>query len=208
MNRSARLLAVTGAVAVALALATAAVMPAVAHIGKRPVIFGYTTVRQGIPRGVPRFELTSPDVRSGQPFPPSEFAAGFGCTGANQQPRLHWTGAPGGTASYAVTMFDKDAPTGSGFWHWLVWDIPASETSLTAQLPAGAVAGTNDAALTGYLGPCPAAGDRRHRYELTVLALDVPSLSLSPATPPALATFTMRSHIIGFARITVTAQRP
>jgi len=106
-------------------------------------------------------------------------------------------------------MFDPDAPTGSGFWHWLTWDVPAGATSLDATaLPAGAVAGTNDAGLTGYLGPCPPPGDRTHRYEITVYALDVPSLSLPPSVRAAVVGFTMRTHILAFARLIGTFSLP
>ena len=162
----------------------------------------------GIPEGASRFDLTSPDLQDNHPFPQSEIANVFGCNGGNQAPRLRWTGAPAGTRSYAVTMFDPDAPTGSGFWHWLTWDIPASVTSLDSALPAGAVSGGNDAGLTGYLGPCPPPGDRTHRYKLTVFALDVPSLNLLASARPAVVAFSMRLHILGFGRLIGTASQP
>ncbi|MFF7330085.1 YbhB/YbcL family Raf kinase inhibitor-like protein [Streptomyces sp. NPDC090306] len=168
--------------------------------------YGYTAVREGVPDGAARFTVTSPDLRDGRPFPADEIANAFGCSGADRQPRLHWTGAPAGTRSYAVTMFDPDAATGSGFWHWITWDIPAGTSTLDAALPAGAVAGTNDAGGTGYLGPCPPAGDGTHHYRLTVLALDVPTLDLPASTPDAVARFTMSGHVIGSARITATAR--
>jgi len=104
-------------------------------------------------------------------------------------------------------MFDPDAPTGSGFWHWLVWDIPAGSTRLTGTMPDGAVAGTDSAGITGYLGPCPLAGDVTHHYEITVYALNVASLGLASSTPATLTTFSMSSHIIGYAEMTVDAQR-
>jgi Raf kinase inhibitor-like YbhB/YbcL family protein len=104
-------------------------------------------------------------------------------------------------------MYDPDAPTGSGFWHWLEWDLPAGTTSLGSTDPAGAVTGTDDAGVTGYLGPCPPAGDVPHHYELTVYALDVPSLALPAATPPAVTAFTMGAHVIGYGRLTATARR-
>ncbi|GAB2695279.1 YbhB/YbcL family Raf kinase inhibitor-like protein [Kitasatospora kifunensis] len=169
--------------------------------------YGYTTIRKGIPDQARRFTVTSPQVHDGGTFPASAWANSFGCTGGNEQFTLDWSGAPVGTRSYAATMYDPDAPSGSGFWHWLVWDIPATATSLGSTAPAGSVTGTDDAGLTGYLGPCPPAGDVKHHYQITVYALDTASLALPGSTPPALTTFSMSSHVIGYARMTVTAQR-
>ena len=169
--------------------------------------FGYTDVRRGIPDSAVRFAVTSPQIHDGGTFPASAWASAFGCTGGNQQITLDWHGAPSAARSFAVTMFDPDAPTGSGFWHWLVWDIPAGDTELSSTLPAGAVAGTDDAGVTGYLGPCPPAGDGTHHYEITVYALNVASLGLPSTTPAALTTFSMSSHVIGYAEMTVDAKR-
>jgi Raf kinase inhibitor-like YbhB/YbcL family protein len=192
------------AVAVALSLGFAAPLAVVA----RDVTdqFGFTAVRSGIPEGAARFNLTSPDLQKNQPFPQSEI--GTACHGGNQAPRLRWSGAPAATQSFAVTMFDPDAPTGSGFWHWLNWDIPAGVTSLDGALPTGAVSGTNDGSATGYRGPCPPAGDRTHRYKLSVFALDVPSLGLPATTRGAALGFSMRLHILAFGRLVATAREP
>jgi Raf kinase inhibitor-like YbhB/YbcL family protein len=208
---------IRGRMKVSLALLTAAAILALAT-GAAPLIasamaginqFGFIAVRSGIPAGVSHFEVTSPDLQNEHAFSQTEIANIFGCNGGNQAPRLRWSGAPAGTESYAVTMFDPDAPTGSGFWHWLTWDIPATDTSLDATaLPAGAVAGTNDAGLTGYLGPCPPPGDRTHRYQLTVYALDVSSLGLPPSVRAAVVGFTIRTHILGFARLIGTFSVP
>src|SRR5260370_18264504 len=191
-----------------LAMATVAaplVASAVAGIDQ----FGFIAIRSGIPAGASHFEVTSPDLQNEQAFSQSEIANIFGCNGGNQAPRLQWSGAPAGTKSYAVTMFDPDAPTGSGFWHWLTWDIPASDTSLDATaLPAGAVAGTNDAGLTGYLCPCPPPGDRTHRYQLTLYALDVPSLTLPPSVRADVVGFTMVTHLLSFPRLIGTFSQP
>ncbi|QIY53514.1 YbhB/YbcL family Raf kinase inhibitor-like protein [Streptomyces sp. RPA4-5] len=169
--------------------------------------FGYTEIREGVPGSAARFTVTSPDVTDGGVFPADAFADAFGCSGDNREIRLSWNGAPKGTRSYAVTMFDKDAPTGAGFWHWLTWDIPATHSSLDGALPSGAIAGTHDAGGVGYLGPCPPSGDRAHHYQITVYALDVPSLRLPASTTPTATAFTMSGHIIGFARLTATARR-
>jgi Raf kinase inhibitor-like YbhB/YbcL family protein len=176
--------------------------------------FGYTPVRSGTPAGAARFTLTSPDLQDHHSFSLSEVANVFGCQGGNQAPRLEWSGAPSGTKSFVVTMFDPDAPTGSGFWHWLVWDIPAGGNpsgsfSLDATaLPTGSVSGTNDAGMTGYLGPCPPAGDKTHRYQLTVYALDVSTLGLTADTHAAVVRFSMRDDILGFGQLIGDYSRP
>ncbi|MFD7730524.1 YbhB/YbcL family Raf kinase inhibitor-like protein [Kitasatospora phosalacinea] len=168
--------------------------------------FGRVSVRAGIPAGVEQFTVTSPDLANGR-FQDANWANSFGCDGGNQPLRLNWRGAPAGTKSFAVTMFDPDAPTGSGFWHWLVWDVPATTTGLSQNPPTGAVVGTNAAGAQGYLGPCPPVGDRTHRYRITVYALDTPSLALPAATPPTVTAFTMGGHIIGYAQTTALAAR-
>ncbi|MQY26627.1 YbhB/YbcL family Raf kinase inhibitor-like protein [Nocardia aurantia] len=207
---------VTAVIATAVVAFTAAAcddsgVPAAAPTGTATTPAAATTpgdhVRSGIPSGAVTFRVDSPDVRDGQSFPADEFAGSFGCTGAGHVPRLQWSGAPATTRSFAVTMFDPDAPTGSGFWHWLAWDIPAAAGSAPDSVATAAVSGTNDAGSVGYQGPCPPAGDPAHRYRISVLALDVPTLGLPAATPPALAAFSMYGHIVGAGRLTVTAAR-
>ncbi|CAO5251496.1 YbhB/YbcL family Raf kinase inhibitor-like protein [Frankia sp. AgKG'84/4] len=199
---------VATAVALAALCTVGMITTAVAGSGPRhPDGYGYTAVRRDIPGKAVRFLASSPDVRDGGAVPASHWANGFGCDAPNQPVRLAWTGAPAGTRSYAVTLFDPDAPTGSGFWHWLVWDIPTTATQLGSTPPPGAVSGTDDAGVAGYLGPCPPAGDIAHHYQFTVYALDIPSLGLASTTPPAVAAFTLSSHVLGYARITATAQR-
>ncbi|WP_217451561.1 YbhB/YbcL family Raf kinase inhibitor-like protein [Candidatus Frankia nodulisporulans] len=191
--------------AVALAALCVAGMVTTATAGSGPARtdgYGYSAVRRNIPAKAVRFQVSSPDVRDGGALPATHWANGFGCDNPNQPVRLGWTGAPAGTRGYAVTLFDPDAPTGSGFWHWLVWDIPASATRLGATPPPGAVSGTGDAGVAGYFGPCPPVGDIAHHYQFTVYALDVPSLALAPTTPPAVS-----SHVLGYARLTATVQR-
>lgn len=201
------ILALSASVAV-VALASGTAAPLVTFARSTVAQFGFVPMRSGIPEGTTRFQLTSPDLANQQRFPLSEVANIFGCAGGNNAPRLEWSGAPANTKSFAVTMFDPDAPTGSGFWHWLTWNIPADATSLNADaLPVTAVSGTNDAGLTGYLGPCPPAGDRTHRYQLTVYALNVSSLDLGPSTRGAVLGFSMRLDIIGFARMIATYSR-
>jgi Raf kinase inhibitor-like YbhB/YbcL family protein len=183
--------------AAAVAIPATAASAASAQAGPS---FGYHRVREGVPRHVPHIRVTSPDMAHGR-FPAASYANAFGCTGGNVAPRLRWSGAPAATRSFAVTMFDPDAPTGSGFWHWSVRNLPASSRSV----PAGAAAGVNDAGTTSYMGPCPPAGDGPHHYEITVLALDVPDAGVPAAASPAMASFAMGPHVIATARITATA---
>src|SRR5208283_3439460 len=104
---------------------------------------------------------------------------GFGCSGDNLSPQLSWTNAPAGTKSFAVTMFDPDAPTGSGWWHWLVFDIPANIYELVEgagdvvkhTAPAGCIQSNTDMGQPGFGGPCPPEGSGYHRYIITVYAL-------------------------------------
>jgi Raf kinase inhibitor-like YbhB/YbcL family protein len=160
---------------------------------------------------VPSFTLTSTEVGDGDPLPPAQYSGIMGVLGgADVSPSLSWSGAPEGTAGYAVTVFDPDAPTQSGFWHWAVADIPASVTSLPAGagdekgsgLPEGAYQLRNDAGLARYLGAAPPAGHGPHRYVFTVHALDVPSLGVPADASPAYLAFNIFSHILGRAVIT------
>lgn len=203
-----KLFALLAAGAVAVGLGTGFAAPIAAAARNVTDQFGFTAVRSGIPEDASHIDLTSPDLKKNGPFPQSEVANIFGCHGGNQAPRLRWSGAPAGTRSFAVTMFDPDAPTGSGFWHWLTWDIPAGVRSLDGALPAGTVSGTNDAGLAGFLGPCPPPGDGTHHYKLSVLALDVPSLGLPSTTRGAVLAFSMRLHILAFGRLVVTFSQP
>ena len=129
-----------------------------------------------------------------------------GCGGKNQSPQLSWSGAPSGTKSFAVTCFDPDAPTGSGYWHWLAFDIPASVNSLDAgagtdRSPGGG-SGRNDFGVSSYCGPCPPKGDQPHRYIFTVYALDIDSLGADESTSGATTMFMMRGHILAKGSVT------
>jgi len=167
--------------------------------------FAYHKIRSGLPSGLPKLNVTSTDLRAHRPIP-QQF---WGCTDAGISPELSWSGAPASTKSYAVMMFDPDAPTGSGFWHWVAWDIPASTTSLAtgASLPAGAVSGQNDGGTLGYTGPCPPPGDRIHHYQITVIALNVPSLGLDATTPSAVVGFVTGQDAVAAGHLVATAQQ-
>jgi Raf kinase inhibitor-like YbhB/YbcL family protein len=149
--------------------------------------------------------VTSTDLRAHRPIP----AQFWGCTSAGVSPQLSWSGAPDSTQSYAVSMYDPDAPTGSGFWHWVAWDIPADTTSLPtgAVLPAGSVDGENDAGTLGYTGPCPPEGDGVHHYQITVVALDVPTLGLDPTTHAAVVGFVAGHSAVAAGQLVATAEQ-
>ena len=125
-----------------------------------------------------------------------------GCGGKNKSPQLSWSGAPDGTKSFAITCFDPDAPTGSGFWHWLAFDIPTKTTSLDEGESQGKTA-TSDYGMTGYGGPCPPKGDGKHRYIFTVYALDVDKIEgASDKLHGATLVFMMRGHVLAQGSLT------
>jgi Raf kinase inhibitor-like YbhB/YbcL family protein len=140
---------------------------------------------------------------------------GFGCTGQNLSPQFHWSNAPEGTKSFALTLFDPDAPTGSGWWHWLIFNIHAKETELlsgagdvTAQkAPLGSIQSVNDYGQVGYGGPCPPVGHGIHQYIFTLYALDVEHLDLDASANPALVGFNLNAHAIQKASLVMYYKR-
>jgi Raf kinase inhibitor-like YbhB/YbcL family protein len=161
---------------------------------------------------VPSFTLTSTDVAQGQQMPKPQLSGLFGAGGEDRSPQLAWSGFPSGTKSFILTMYDPDAPTPSGFWHWAVADIPATVTELPAgagssdgaNLPAGAFQIPNDARLAQYVGAAPPPGDPPHRYYIVVTAVDVDSvktLNVNEEATPALLFGSLPGHILGRAMI-------
>jgi len=154
--------------------------------------------------------LSSPDAKQGSTLALEQVFGGFGCTGQNLSPELSWSGVPANTKSFALTVYDPDAPTGSGFWHWVVYNIPGSTVSLPKNagnpssklMPAGAVQNNTDFGMPGYGGPCPPAGDKPHRYRFTLYALDVDKLELPPTATAAFVGFNLNGHILAKARFT------
>lgn len=159
------------------------------------------------------FTLSSKSV-GGEATETEEFN-GFGCTGKNQSPQLSWVNAPEGTKSFAITMYDPDAPTGSGFWHWVVFDIPSNVDELVANAgdlslhltPKGAIQSVTDYGVPGYGGPCPPEGHGLHQYIMTVYALKTEKLGFDAATNPVLVGYNLWMNTIAKASIVFYYQR-
>ncbi len=162
-----------------------------------------------------KFTLKSADVKPGAMLTDQQVFNGFGCSGANVSPELSWAGAPKGTKSFVVTVYDPDAPTGSGWWHWVVYDIPATATELPqgagsgkAALPEGAKQGRTDFGAPGFGGACPPEGDKPHRYIFTVYALKVDKLEVPADASPAMIGFMTHANSLGSATFTAKYSRP
>ncbi len=158
------------------------------------------------------FVLSSSDIAEGEKLASAQVFNGFGCEGGNVSPALNWSGAPAGTKSFALTAYDPDAPTGSGWWHWVVFNIPAATSALPANagsgegLPKGAVQGRTDYGTSGFGGACPPPGEV-HRYVFTVHALGVEKLNLDATASAALVGFMTNANSLAKARITAVYTR-
>ncbi|MGO8753804.1 MAG: YbhB/YbcL family Raf kinase inhibitor-like protein [Gallionellaceae bacterium] len=156
------------------------------------------------------FKLSSPEIKTNGMIPKSFEFNGFGCSGENKSPALKWSGAPKDTKSFAVTVYDPDAPTGSGWWHWMVIDIPADVTELAAgagavnstTLPKGAVQNRIDYGVAAWGGTCPPQGDKPHRYIFTVYALKTEKLDVPADATAALTGFMIHANALGKASFT------
>lgn len=156
------------------------------------------------------FKLESPTIKPGATLTEEQVYNGFGCDGKNESPALHWSGAPAGTKSFAVTLYDPDAPTGSGWWHWVVFNIPASTTALVegagspdgGKLPPGSAQGQTDFGTPGFGGACPPKGDKPHRYIFTVYALKTDRLEVPAEATAAMVRSMIHANALGSTTLT------
>jgi Raf kinase inhibitor-like YbhB/YbcL family protein len=161
-----------------------------------------------LPR-VPSFQLTSTDIADGEKLGNAQASGVLGGDGQDVSPQLSWSGFPAETRSFAVTVYDPDAPTASGFWHWAVVDIPATVTELPSGagdergsgLPTGAFQLRGDGGMARYLGAAPPSGHGRHRYFTVVHAVDVESLGIDENATPAFLGFNLFFHTLARAMI-------
>jgi Raf kinase inhibitor-like YbhB/YbcL family protein len=192
-NAGARLVMVAFVALVASSLAVAADAPAAKKTAA------------GAP-GRGKFTLVSPDIGQGKNIAEDQVFNGFGCKGKNLSPALFWSGAPAETKSFAIMVHDPDAPTGSGFWHWVAYNIPAGTESIPAEagdvkkkgMPVGSVQGRTDFGTFGYGGPCPPPG-KPHHYHFRVFALKVPKLEVPADATAALIGFNVQANKIAEA---------
>jgi Raf kinase inhibitor-like YbhB/YbcL family protein len=155
------------------------------------------------------FRVTSPVVKEKGTIGNEQVFSGFGCTGGNVSPELQWQNAPKETKSFAVTVYDPDAPTGSGWWHWLIFNIPPSVMTLPANAgkpdgglaPQGSIQSMTDFGQRGYGGPCPPVGNKPHRYIFTVYALKVDQLPLKEDASGAMVGFYLNQNALAKATL-------
>jgi len=161
------------------------------------------------------FRLVSPDLVPGQQIAAAQVFNGFGCSGGNVSPALSWRNAPAGTKSFALMVHDPDAPTGSGWWHWVVWNLPASLQALPSRagdpqaglMSPGATQGNTDFGVPGYGGPCPPPGDKPHRYYFRLHALKVEKLDLPATATAAFVGFNVNANTLAVAELMATYGR-
>jgi Raf kinase inhibitor-like YbhB/YbcL family protein len=161
------------------------------------------------------FTLTSSSFKNGGAIPVKYSFSGMGCAGENVSPPLEWKNPPAGTKSFALLLHDPDAPTGSGWWHWLVYNIPPDTTSLPEgagagdghALPKGAVHGNTDYGRPGYGGPCPPPGNGKHHYNFRLVALKVDKLEVPAGASPAMIGFNVNANKLGEAKLVGTFER-
>jgi Raf kinase inhibitor-like YbhB/YbcL family protein len=178
------------------------------------IAFGALSASGAFAQGM---KLTSGEVSDGSTIKDAQVANVFGCKGGNSSPSLSWSGAPSDTKSFAITVYDPDAPTGSGFWHWVVFNIPASTTSIPLDagdikkklMPKGAIQSRTDFGTDGYGGPCPPQGDKPHHYIFTVYAVDEDKLQYAKDhnVSAAVVGFELHFHSKDKASLTATYGR-
>lgn len=175
----------------------------------RSWFLGFVLSALAMPALAAGFTVTSPQIRNGATVPMAQVLGR--CGGHNISPALSWSGEPAGTQGFAVTMYDPDAPTGHGWWHWTVFNIPARVHGLPpnagaaggAGLPQGAAMGKTDFGFSNYGGPCPPPGPA-HRYVITVYAIKMARLPLDEQSAGATVESSLRSNALGEAKLTAT----
>jgi hypothetical protein len=175
----------------------------------RALILGASLAALATPALAAELILSSTDVKSGAPMAIAQVLNKLGCTGQNISPALSWSGEPAGTKSFAITMYDSDARAGSGWWHWIVFNIPASVRGLpfgagsegSKDLPAGAQQGRTDFGASRYDGPCPPVGEHAHHYEITVYAVKVDKLPLGDDASGAAVSAALAPNTLATAMI-------
>lgn len=156
----------------------------------------------------PSFRLTSPAFKNGGAIPDKQAFNGFGCTGPNVSPALEWKNAPADTKSFALMVHDPDAPTGSGWWHWVVYNIPADTKSIAeGAAPPPGVEGNTDFGKPGYGGPCPPPGSGKHHYNFTLFALKIDKIDVPAGASPAMVGFFANANAIAKAKLTGLYER-
>lgn len=163
-----------------------------------------------VPSFAADFRLTSPVLKDKGKIGNEQVFSGFGCTGGNVSPELQWPNAPKDAKSFAVTVYDPDAPTGSGWWHWVIFNLPPSTDKLPANAgkpdsglaPQGSIQSMTDFGQPGYGGPCPPAGDKPHRYIFTVFALKVDQLPLKADASGAMVGYYLNQNALAQAKFT------
>ena len=159
--------------------------------------------------------LSSPQLNPAKPLGIEQVFNGFGCSGKNLSPALKWQGAPSNTQSFALTVYDPDAPTGSGWWHWVIFNIPATVTELALNAgdaaaglaPKGSMQSMTDFGKPGFGGACPPAGDKPHRYQFTIFALKADKLPLEATAPAAMVGFYLNQNTLEKTTLTVNYSR-
>jgi Raf kinase inhibitor-like YbhB/YbcL family protein len=181
-----------------------------ARFARPALAFAALVVAPALALAAGPFTVVSAEVKHKRTMADAQIYNAFGCTGGNISPSLSWRNPPPGTRSFAVTVYDPDAPTGSGWWHWVVFNLPPGTASLPAdagnpaagKLPAGAIQSRTDFGAPGYGGPCPPLGDKPHRYIFTVHALKVDQLALDENASPAMVGFMLHANHLGRASLT------
>jgi Raf kinase inhibitor-like YbhB/YbcL family protein len=171
---------------------------------------GLKTGARAAPAVVAGFNLTSPEIAPGATIQNEQVYRGFDCNGTNISPELRWSNTPSAAKGYAMTVYDPDAPTGSGWWHWVIFNIPPTSTFLPRNAgdpkmglaPPGTIQIRNDFGTVGYGGPCPPPGGKPHRYVFTLFALDIDKLPVEDSASAAFVGFNLNSHTVKKATLT------